>query len=132
MDATIGLTGGKNMIEARVALLQDVVKCLPTLMGFDVSIFSSVDNDELILAISLNRKQWISYYLSESSRPIQITNSVVKALGVGQDPSDPNSSPPYLNYNKNIATNLYSNGITAAEDDRSVFRTWYDRNQKAL
>jgi len=128
MNAAIGLTRGKTMIEARVALLQDVVECLPTLMGFDVSIFSSVGNDELFLAISLNRKQWISYYLTETRLPLQITHSVVKALGVGQDPGDPNSSPPYVQYNQDMAKSLYRKGITAAEDDRLLYRTWYDRD----
>jgi len=63
-------------------LIQDMVKHFPTLMGFDVSIFRSVDNAELFLTISLSRKQWISYYLSENGPLLQITSSVVAGLGV--------------------------------------------------
>mmetsp|Transcript_105633 Transcript_105633/g.294888 ORF Transcript_105633/g.294888 Transcript_105633/m.294888 type:complete len:1028 (+) Transcript_105633:160-3243(+) len=127
INRAIGLAGGKVMIDARIALLQDMFECLPT-RGFDVSIFSSVDSDELFLTISLNRRQWVSHYLSESNLEFQITHSVVKALGVGQDPRDPNSSPPFIPYNEHMVKQMHSHGIIATEDERSLYRTWHDRN----
>jgi hypothetical protein len=130
MNAAMGQTAGKiGMTDARVELLQDMFKCLP-LMGFDVSIFRSVDNADLFLTISLSRKQWVSYYLAEESSLLQINHSVVEGLGVSQDPDDPNSSPPFVLYNRHIVNDMYRKSVTTTEDDRSLYRTWYDRDPK--
>merc|ERR1719195_2266566 len=77
---------------ARQAFLKDMYRNLPQ-WGFDVTVFSSIDNDELFVCVSLNRKESIDYYLKKNNTPVQLRREIVARLGIRQNPDDPASSP---------------------------------------
>jgi hypothetical protein len=100
------MTQTKTFGAIRAALLQDLYELLPK-RGFSVSIFNSCDKDELFLGISLTDEESMKYHLTRAGTKLQIQQQVVEALGVGQDPGQIISSPPYVKYDANLASAMH-------------------------
>lgn len=96
---------GPTLHDVRVALLQDVYEHLPK-HGFEVQVFTSVDDDELFVCASLRSEQAVRHLLSTNQIRLQIQQSVVSELGIGQDPKQWESSPAYITYNKHLSRNV--------------------------
>lgn len=108
---------------ARKALLKDLYRLLPTL-GFDVTAFSSIDDDELFVCISLSNWEGIDYYLSRSGALLQLRQDIAERLGIRQDPSDPASSPPSVPYSRALVQQLYEQGILKSTNPLELFRNF--------
>mmetsp|Transcript_176812 Transcript_176812/g.567133 ORF Transcript_176812/g.567133 Transcript_176812/m.567133 type:complete len:391 (-) Transcript_176812:45-1217(-) len=78
-------------LAARTALLQDLYLELPR-WGFDVTIFSSIDDDELYVCITLGNPVAVESYLLRSGVMLQIRQDVVSKLGISQPPEEVVSS----------------------------------------
>jgi len=109
--------------DARVALLQDLYQLLPT-WGFDVTAFTSIDNDELFLCVSLNERNAINYYLKKNNTHVQLRQEIVQRLGIRQDPVDPASSPPSIGFDVNMLRRLKEQSILQSEDENELFKSF--------
>jgi hypothetical protein len=118
-----------TMGEARVCVLKDMVRSLP-LLGFQVDLFSSCDDDELFLCISLNRPEVQKHYLFRENISLQTTHQVVKSLHIAQDPYDPCSSPPFLLYDHRLVQALHKAHVLPKDDDRELYRVYHDRDSQ--
>jgi len=119
---------GTNMHDARTIVLKDMVRSLP-MLGFNVALFTSIDDDELFLCVSLTQPEVIRHYLHVESKELQTTHMVVKKLNVSQDPDDPSSSPPFVRYDQRIVAALQKVGtLDEGGDERDLYRTYHDRD----
>jgi len=103
----------------RQALLQDVVDSLPQ-KGFDVEVFSSVDNDELFVCIRLRNDLIIKQHLQRYGMKCQIQHEVVNTLDISQPYDEVESSPPYIRYDRRLAENVLGEGKT----DLDIFKIY--------
>lgn len=95
----------RTLHSVRCALLQDLYRSLPD-HGFEVFCWSSVDDDELYVGVSLSDQDIIRDQLLLSNTKLQVRHEVVKHLGIAQDPEEHESSPPYLKYDARMAKNV--------------------------
>jgi len=93
----------------RQALLQDVCEHLPT-RGFDVAVFSSVDNDELFVCIGLRNEKTVKQHLQRYGIKLQLQHEVVQTLDIQQPENEVESSPPYIRYDRRLAENVFGQG----------------------
>lgn len=120
--ATAGLEDGPKRDKLRIALLQDLYEMLPA-MGFHVSLFSSIDDDELYLGISISNQRRAHFYLHTQHRELQMTREVVEKLGVGESSSSHAMSPPFLRFDPWMVSRLYDRGIIERDDPSALFMT---------
>jgi len=133
------LTHGEDSIEeqppsvtdACIALIQDLHTSLPK-MGFDVKTFSSVDKDEVFMAISLQRMDIGSSYLLRSSAALQIKQSVVAKVGIDQPPDEIASSPPWIRYDPRMVERLHAAGVLEKNDPRDLYCTFHGRDEEGV
>jgi len=112
-----------EMLEARQAFLKDMYRNLP-LWGFDVTVFSSIDGDELFVCVSLNRKESIDYYLKKNNTQVQLRQEIIPRLGIRQDPDDPASSPPSISYDYGMVERLHDIGILISKEETELFKSF--------
>lgn len=110
--------------DARAALLKDLYVALPS-WGFGVSIFSSIDHDELYVCVSLDSPVALDAYLLRGSTPLQLKQDVVAKLGIIQPPDEFTSSPPLMRYDPRIVQNLHRAQILQANDPKELYKTHY-------
>lgn len=126
----LGLPAGHDRAptcaSARVALLQDLFCCLPS-WGFDLTVFKSIDGDELHVCVSLQEEE-VSRYLLRSSAVLQIQRAIVQQLGISQPPEEPASSPPFLRYDPHVVQKLYRAGVLQSDDPLQLYHTHYGRD----
>jgi len=113
-------TGPLKMRSTRTALLTDMYHCLHA-WGFEVAIFSSVDDDELFLCVSLSDENMIQKFMMQNHVKLQIRKSVIKKMGIEQDPKVCESSPPYTRYDPKLVRNLHTAGILEANDPSLLY-----------
>jgi len=104
----------------RQALLQDIYTHMPQ-EGFDVSVFSSVDNDEIFVGISLKDEPTIKHQLQRNRMKLQLQRKVVTAVGVDQPSDEPESSPPLIEYDHRMCENILGDKCA----DSEFFRTFH-------
>jgi len=112
---------------SRVALLQDLYDVLPK-WGFDLAVFSSIDNDELFVCISLANEEAQTSYLLRQNTQLQVRKDVVRRLGIDQPPNENASSPPRLRFDPRIVSNLHEQGILANNDPRELYECYHGRD----
>merc|ERR1719198_2436942 len=83
------------------AILKDLYTVLPE-QGFSVTIFNSIDGDELFLCITLKHFDAIEFYATRDQIPMQIRSDFIEKLDIDQDPNDPCSSPPSMPYDPHL------------------------------
>eukprot|EP00747_Dinoflagellata_sp_TGD_P111252 gnl/TRDRNA2_/TRDRNA2_171176_c9_seq6.p1 gnl/TRDRNA2_/TRDRNA2_171176_c9~~gnl/TRDRNA2_/TRDRNA2_171176_c9_seq6.p1 ORF type:complete len:940 (-),score=124.95 gnl/TRDRNA2_/TRDRNA2_171176_c9_seq6:162-2981(-) len=111
-----------TMHSVRTAILQDVYAYLRN-CGFDVTIFSSIDDDELYVCVSLTREEVMEKYLLTQNTELPVHWAVVKSLGVVQPPEEPESSPPLIRYDPRIVERLYRAGVLLKNDPRELYQS---------
>merc|ERR1719356_1042069 len=114
------------MGELRIIILKDMCRSLPAL-GFSVNLFSSVDDDEMFLCISVTRPEVIQHYLQRENVHLQTTHAVVERLRILQDPRDPCSSPPFLRYDHRLVKSLHKANVIDEAEERALYRLYHDR-----
>lgn len=100
--------------DVRASMLQDMYHLLVTL-GFNVMVFSSVDNDEIFLGVNLSRRSVIEHYLVRDHYSLQIQSSLVEKLGVQQDKKDPASCPPFVPYDPRTVKRMHKSGLISED-----------------
>lgn len=110
----------------RKAMMQDIFAVLPTL-GFDVMAFTSVDDDEIFVCISLSDEKIATDYMMASGTRLQIHQEVVAKMGIDQPPEECESSPPFITYDPTTAEHLQQAGALETTDDRELFKCFYGR-----
>jgi len=118
-----------TMGQARTLVLKDMVRSLP-LMGFNVAVFTSVDDDELFLCVSLSRPEVIKHYLQRENKELQTTPAVVERLKIKQNPRDPCSSPPFVRYDLRIVQALHGADVIDENDEKLLYRVYHDRDHE--
>lgn len=117
--------------DVRIALLKDLHEALPA-WGFDLTLFSSIDDDELFVCITLLHRKAIDYFLSRNNVQLQLNTDVVAQLGIAQDPDDPACSPPSVPYDSDMVKQLADQDILDSEDDALLFKTWEGRGPSSV
>jgi len=115
--------------EVRQAFLQDLYTQLP-LWGFDVEIFSSIDDDELYVCISLEDKEALDAYLLRNNTKLQVRKDIVQRLGINQPPDEVASSPPLLRYDPRIIRRLHTAEVLPDGEPRELYRTHHGRDER--
>jgi hypothetical protein len=105
----------------RKAILKDLYKQVPE-WGFDIATFSSIDNDELFVAISVSSKEAIEYYMDREDIVCPLRDDIAELLGIGQDPADPCSHPPCMPRNQGIVSALHREGVLEDDHMDSLFK----------
>lgn len=112
---------------ARIALLRDLYTEMPK-WGFDVSIFSSIDDDELYVCVSLEDEGALESYLLRYGLMLQLRQDIVEKLGIKQPPEEDTSSPPFVRYDPRIIKKLVEAGILDDADPRELFKSYHGKN----
>mmetsp|Transcript_53685 Transcript_53685/g.85413 ORF Transcript_53685/g.85413 Transcript_53685/m.85413 type:complete len:962 (+) Transcript_53685:99-2984(+) len=112
-------SNAETLRAARQALLQDLYEVLP-MKGFSVTIFNSIDKDELFLCITLRDEDVMRHTLASQGTTLQIQHHVVEHLGIDQSPDDVASSPPYIKYDHRLPTHFLGDDST----DNEFYRTF--------
>mmetsp|Transcript_5159 Transcript_5159/g.11153 ORF Transcript_5159/g.11153 Transcript_5159/m.11153 type:complete len:964 (+) Transcript_5159:651-3542(+) len=115
-----------SLAMAREALLKDIYAVLPR-WGFDATVFSSVDVDEIYVCISLDNVAALESYLLRNNVSLQIQQELVPKLGVRQ-PNEVTSSPPFLRYDPRVVKMLHNADILDSDDARKLFKTHYGKS----
>lgn len=110
---------GVKVWEFRQALLQDICDHMPQ-KGFDVSVFSSVDNDELFVCIGIRNMRTIKHHLQCYSMKLQLKHEMIQTLQIKQPPDEVESSPPFIRYDRRLAANVFGEG----KKDTDVFQNY--------
>jgi hypothetical protein len=97
--------------DARIALLQDLYEEMPR-RGFEMQVYSSIDDDELHVCITLNKEEAVSRLVQGLGMRLQVQKAVVQQLDILQNPDDVESSPPYLEYTMDLGKNVLGQGST--------------------
>eukprot|EP00747_Dinoflagellata_sp_TGD_P162993 gnl/TRDRNA2_/TRDRNA2_181229_c0_seq1.p1 gnl/TRDRNA2_/TRDRNA2_181229_c0~~gnl/TRDRNA2_/TRDRNA2_181229_c0_seq1.p1 ORF type:complete len:951 (-),score=140.64 gnl/TRDRNA2_/TRDRNA2_181229_c0_seq1:134-2986(-) len=118
---------GPSKCKVRCAMLQDMYSNLKR-GGFEVQVFSSIDDNELYLCASLVSEDVVKYYLQRDDTHLQINQKVVERMGISQPPEENASSPPYLPYDSRLVEKLYERGILDRNDERELYRCYYGRS----
>jgi len=114
--------------EVRQIFLQDLYTQLP-LLGFDAAIFSSIDDDELYVCISLENQEALDAYLLRNNTRLQVRKDIVSRLGISQPPDEIASSPPLLRYDPRIVQNLHKAEVLPEDEARQLYRTHHGRDE---
>jgi hypothetical protein len=114
---------GLSRKAVRTALLKDIYALAPA-RGFNVTAFSSIDGDELYVAVTLRTKQAILYYTDKKGIKLQLRNDIASMLGIQQDPQDPCSSPAYIPYDRHVLQGLNDCGVVPSMDSAGIFREY--------
>lgn len=124
--------------KVRAALLQDICESLPK-SGFEVFAFSSIDDDEIFVGVSVDDPDVIRDELIRAKVKLQLQPAVVEHLGVGQNPEERESSPPYIKYDAKLATNIMECRSPPMEgfvkddpisNDRMFFKTFHGKREE--
>eukprot|EP00929_Paragymnodinium_shiwhaense_P058980 TRINITY_DN29524_c0_g1_i1.p1 TRINITY_DN29524_c0_g1~~TRINITY_DN29524_c0_g1_i1.p1 ORF type:complete len:1011 (-),score=307.77 TRINITY_DN29524_c0_g1_i1:86-3118(-) len=107
--------------DVRAAVLQDVYQLLVTL-GCNVMVFASADRDEIFLGVNLQRREVIRHYLTRDHYTLQLKSSVVKGLGIEQDPQESASSPPFVPYDPRLVKRVHKAGIIDVPDEQQLYQ----------
>jgi hypothetical protein len=101
----------KNFGTVRAALVQDLYELLPK-KGYNVTIFNSIDRDELFLCITLRDEEVMKHALTRHNVKLQLQPEVVEALGIVQPADEIESSPPYIKYDGRLAPQVLGKDAT--------------------
>lgn len=108
---------------ARFAFMQDVYTYLQE-WGFDVQVFSSVDDDELFMVIGLEREEVLEHYMVKRNLRFQLQPELVKKLGIDHPKHEPASSPPAMTYNPSDVEMLKQANIITY-DSREMYKVGF-------
>eukprot|EP00747_Dinoflagellata_sp_TGD_P031056 gnl/TRDRNA2_/TRDRNA2_135040_c1_seq1.p1 gnl/TRDRNA2_/TRDRNA2_135040_c1~~gnl/TRDRNA2_/TRDRNA2_135040_c1_seq1.p1 ORF type:complete len:786 (+),score=117.30 gnl/TRDRNA2_/TRDRNA2_135040_c1_seq1:128-2359(+) len=109
----------------RCAILRDMFDNLKS-WGFEVNLFTSIDDDELFLCISVEDDTAVDHYLMHSKAQLQIREGLNEKLGIRPpvDSYDCTSSPPYIPYDLRLVQKLNKAGVLADEDPHLLYKQW--------
>jgi len=110
---------GVTLSEFRQALMQDICEHLLQ-KEFDVSVFSSVQNDCIFVCIAARSMGTIKRHLQCYGMKLQLQHEVVQTLKVNQPPDEVESSPPFIRYDRRFAENVFGEG----KKDINVFHNF--------
>eukprot|EP00747_Dinoflagellata_sp_TGD_P117409 gnl/TRDRNA2_/TRDRNA2_172601_c0_seq1.p1 gnl/TRDRNA2_/TRDRNA2_172601_c0~~gnl/TRDRNA2_/TRDRNA2_172601_c0_seq1.p1 ORF type:complete len:952 (-),score=137.05 gnl/TRDRNA2_/TRDRNA2_172601_c0_seq1:125-2980(-) len=113
----------------RGALLRDMYENLCS-WGFDVQIFSSIDDEELYLCASLIDEDVVDYYLLRDQYHLQINQDVVAKMGITQPSDEKASSPPYVRYDLRLVERLHTAGVLQHKNERDLYRCHFDQSRR--
>jgi len=127
-----GLASEKDVSyqKVRESLLQDIVEYLPG-RGIHVGIFSSMDEDELFVCLSLRDEKWVRHYVNQSGTRLQLNTDIVKHLEIGKPGLDSLRSPPFFRYDHHMATNLFGHDANPKVEDSKIYKV-YGANRSIL
>mmetsp|Transcript_86526 Transcript_86526/g.231963 ORF Transcript_86526/g.231963 Transcript_86526/m.231963 type:complete len:990 (+) Transcript_86526:129-3098(+) len=108
--------------DLRTALLQDVRELLPKL-GFNVRTFCTVDNAEVLVAVTLDSEDVVDYYFMRDHRYCQLQQALTGKLGVVQDPTQNASAAGWLRYNHGVIEQLKPH-VAGVNEVADVFRVY--------
>jgi hypothetical protein len=103
--------------DVREALVQDLYEWLPR-KGFSLSMFTSMHSDYLFLCITLKSDAMVRRTAERFSLNLQLQLNVLDKLNISQ-PDDPISSPPYVTYDRSLATIIMPD-----KGDKGFYRTF--------
>eukprot|EP00931_Biecheleriopsis_adriatica_P118417 TRINITY_DN93830_c0_g1_i1.p1 TRINITY_DN93830_c0_g1~~TRINITY_DN93830_c0_g1_i1.p1 ORF type:complete len:883 (-),score=191.19 TRINITY_DN93830_c0_g1_i1:47-2695(-) len=106
--------------EMRETLLKTLCAGLPK-WGFDTSIFSSVDGDEIFVCVSLQRPEVIDHLLVKGNVSLPVSPAVVERLGIEQPQDDPASAPPLLRYDLRTVEHLHKSGVLSTNKPEELY-----------
>jgi hypothetical protein len=109
--------------DAIAAIIQDLYTWLPDL-GFELTLFRSMDDQLLFLCISLGKDDGcITTHLTSQNLELPIQEKLEDELGVGEclDPSA--RFPPFIRYDPWIVQRLFDQGYIKTNDARNVYAT---------
>eukprot|EP00747_Dinoflagellata_sp_TGD_P003490 gnl/TRDRNA2_/TRDRNA2_108716_c0_seq2.p1 gnl/TRDRNA2_/TRDRNA2_108716_c0~~gnl/TRDRNA2_/TRDRNA2_108716_c0_seq2.p1 ORF type:complete len:997 (+),score=181.62 gnl/TRDRNA2_/TRDRNA2_108716_c0_seq2:172-3162(+) len=109
-------------LSVRCAIIHDLYRVLPK-WGFDVHIFSSIDDDELYVCIKLEREEVIEYMLRKTNTAIPVKPEVIPKLGIAVPNDHHAASPPHIRFDARIVSRLHQAGVLCKEDHRELFVT---------
>jgi hypothetical protein len=112
--------------QARIGFLKDVYEALLE-MGFNVKVFSSCDQDEILLGIKLSKVEVIRSYLYDQHHLLRLSKELIPKLGIKQ-PAD--VSPPMLHYTHHTIKTLHEYGVIATPDEKYVYESHAHRSHK--
>jgi hypothetical protein len=128
-DAKKGVDTTRGVL--RQALLRDMDAVMPH-WGFDVAPFSSIDEDEIFLAVSLRKHSTLSYYLSKQQPFLQVRQDLAEKLDVDQDPDDPCSSPAFLPYSTSTLQQLKAQRVIVSSEEISLWKNYRLAGQETI
>jgi len=109
----------------RVALLQDICAALPH-TGFEIIAFSSIDNDEIFVCVSIENPEVIREELIRGEMKLQLQHKVVEHLHIGQNPEDRESSPPFVSFDVRLPKNVMGPEAT----DLDFYKTFHGKHDQ--
>lgn len=118
-----------NLLEVRGSLLKDL-HAVARDMGFRAEVFSSIDQDEVFLCISLTDDEYIKDFIINSHMDLQLKQEVVDRLGIGSCSDSSATQPPFLRYDPWAVSQLHKQGVIDEDDPRQMFETYKARDPK--
>eukprot|EP00747_Dinoflagellata_sp_TGD_P090857 gnl/TRDRNA2_/TRDRNA2_164860_c0_seq5.p1 gnl/TRDRNA2_/TRDRNA2_164860_c0~~gnl/TRDRNA2_/TRDRNA2_164860_c0_seq5.p1 ORF type:complete len:986 (-),score=182.33 gnl/TRDRNA2_/TRDRNA2_164860_c0_seq5:151-3108(-) len=115
---------------ARVAVLKDLYKSFQE-WGFEVHLFTSIDDDEIFMSVSLADRM-SRWYMIENDGVLQVQQKVLDKLDIKYDEDAPGSaasSPPFVRYDPNLVDRLYRAGILENNSECEFYRVHYGRHK---
>jgi anoctamin-10 len=111
--------------ELRKACMKDFSVWLPR-MGFDVKTFKSVDEDELLMYISLDNPAAQKFYADKANMHLQVSEDTVKKMGITYpaECSPDETSPPWITYDSTFDDDQISKN-PAFQGMKSVYKSIY-------
>jgi len=112
---------------AREALLQDLYSMVHD-AGFEVVSFSSIDDDEIFVGISIGDPEIVREELIRSNIKLQLDYNVAEKLNIGQNRDQLESSPPFMKYDARLARNILGEEAT----DLDMYKTFHGRHKQGF
>mmetsp|Transcript_71179 Transcript_71179/g.215462 ORF Transcript_71179/g.215462 Transcript_71179/m.215462 type:complete len:773 (-) Transcript_71179:133-2451(-) len=107
----------------QMCLLQDLYEMIPSL-GFDITAFSSIDNDEIFVCVALTNRHVLEYLLMRENCQLQLRQDMAKKLGIEQNTREPASSPASMLFDMSIVKQLHKQGLLKAPEKEELFRQY--------
>jgi hypothetical protein len=100
--------------------LKDLNKSLP-IFGVDVTVFKSIDGDELFVCMTLKKSKSINYYLGRDRVPLPLSRELLTLLPDAEGERiqlnwvEPSCSPPLMPFDPSVVDNLYRGTFGASK-----------------
>lgn len=118
-----------SMGQCRVLFLQDVYKACEE-WGFDANIFSSIDDDELFVCLTLSSADTMNKYLFRDEAQLRLRYDIAEKLGIKQPVEDPCSTPPSLRFDPLLVEHCYKAGIIEANHFSNLYESYPGRDPR--
>jgi hypothetical protein len=109
-------------LNARKAIFQDLYEALPE-DGFEVFAFSSIDDDEVFVCVSLKDEKELKHHAQRNALHLQLDPKFIQEKLEIDDPEDYDisiMSPPFVKYDSSICKNMLGDD----GKDEEVFRSF--------